>query len=79
MIHVWRLSEGGKDNLGVCCSEDGLVLGTTPLIERRDNRFVVRERHEIDGCWAVLIRLAHNRTDLTLLGSCQGWRRWRAR
>jgi len=48
MIHIWRLSEGGKDNLGLCCSEDGLVLGTTPLIERRDSRFVVRERHEIE-------------------------------
>jgi hypothetical protein len=24
-----------------------LVLGATPLIERRDSRFVVRERHEI--------------------------------
>ncbi|HTV29237.1 MAG TPA: hypothetical protein VMF32_15755 [Xanthobacteraceae bacterium] len=48
MIHIWRLSAGGKDNLGLCCSEDGLVLGTTPLIERRDSRFVVREQHEIE-------------------------------
>jgi hypothetical protein len=48
MIHIWRLSAGGKDNLGLCCSEDGLVLGATPLIERRDSRFVVRERHEIE-------------------------------
>ena len=48
MIHIWRLSAGGKDNLGLCCSEGGLVLGTTPLIERRDNRFMVRERHEIE-------------------------------
>lgn len=48
MIQIWRLSEGGKDNLGLCCSEDGLVLGATPLIERRDSRFVVRERHEIE-------------------------------
>ena len=48
MIQIWRLSERGKDNLGLCCSEDGLVLGTTPLIEQRDSRFVVRERHEIE-------------------------------
>jgi hypothetical protein len=48
MIHIWRLSEGGKDNLGLCCSEDGLVLGTTPLIERQDTRFVVRKQHEIE-------------------------------
>jgi hypothetical protein len=48
MHQVWRLSEYCDDNLGLCCSEDGLVLGTTPLIERRDSRFVVRERHEIE-------------------------------
>jgi len=48
MIQIWRLSERGKDNFGLCCSEDGLVLGTTPLIEQRDSRFVVRERHEIE-------------------------------
>jgi hypothetical protein len=43
MIHIWRQSEGGKDNLGLCFIEDGLVLGATPLIERRDSRFLVRE------------------------------------
>jgi hypothetical protein len=48
MIHIWRLSEGGKDNLGLCCSEDGLVLGTTPLTERQDTRFVVRKQREIE-------------------------------
>jgi hypothetical protein len=48
MIHrVWRLSEnGGDDNLGLACAEQGLVLGRTPLIERQDGRFVVRERNE---------------------------------
>jgi hypothetical protein len=34
-------------NLGLACTEDGLLLGRTPLIERRDGRFVVRERFEI--------------------------------
>jgi hypothetical protein len=50
MIHqVWRLSEhDGDDNLGLACTEHGLVLGRTPLIERRDGRFVVRERSEIE-------------------------------
>jgi hypothetical protein len=50
MIHrVWRLGEnGGDDNLGLACAEQGLVLGRTPLIERRDGRFVVRERNEIE-------------------------------
>src|ERR1700692_461124 len=40
--HVWRLSEGGDDNLGLAVTGDGLVLGRTPLIERRGGRFVVR-------------------------------------
>jgi len=46
--HVWRLSEGGENNLGLCCTKDGLVLGRTPLIERRNGRFIVRERGEIE-------------------------------
>jgi hypothetical protein len=49
MIHqVWRLSEYGDDNLGLACTEQGLVLGRTALIERRDGRFVVRERSELE-------------------------------
>ncbi len=46
---IWRLSENsGDDNLGLVCTEQGLVLGRTALIERRDGRFVVRERSEIE-------------------------------
>jgi hypothetical protein len=49
MIHqFWRLSEPGPDNLGLTCTDDSLLLGQTPLIERRDGRFVVREPNEID-------------------------------
>jgi hypothetical protein len=35
MIHrVWRLSENsGDDNLGLACTEQGLTLGRTLLIE----------------------------------------------
>jgi hypothetical protein len=51
---VWRLSENsGHDNLGLACTEQGLVFGRTLLIERRDARFVVRERGELEhllGC-----------------------------
>jgi len=36
MIHVWRLSEAGERNLGLARTKDGLVLGRTALIERRD-------------------------------------------
>jgi hypothetical protein len=45
---MWRLTEGGEDNLGLACTDDGLVLGRTPLIEQRDGRFVVREQREIE-------------------------------
>jgi hypothetical protein len=49
MIHqVWRLSEPGDGNLGLACSDEGLLLGRTPLIERRNGRFAVRERSEIE-------------------------------
>jgi hypothetical protein len=42
MIHqVWRLSENdSEDNLGLACTAHGLVLRRTPLIERRDGRFI---------------------------------------
>jgi len=44
---IWRLSEYAPDNLGLACTDDGLLLGRTPLIEQRGGRFVVRERPEI--------------------------------
>jgi len=47
MIHIWRLSQAGPDNLGLACTDEGLVLGRTSLIERRDGRYVVREQREI--------------------------------
>src|ERR1700722_4266975 len=50
MIHrIWRLSEtSDHNNLGLACTDQGLLLGRTPLIERRDGRFVVRDRDEIE-------------------------------
>ena len=45
---MWRLSEDTPDNLGLAFTDDGLLLGRTPLIERRDGRFVVREPSEIE-------------------------------
>jgi hypothetical protein len=55
---IWRLSENsGDDNLGLACTEQGLVLGRTPLIEWRDGRFVVRERSELE----CLFSLAYGR------------------
>ena len=43
----WRLSEDMPDNLGLACTDHGLLLGQTLLIERHDGRFVARDRHEI--------------------------------
>jgi hypothetical protein len=48
IYQIWRLSEAGPDNLGLACTNDGLLLGRTPLIERRDTQFVVRNRSEIE-------------------------------
>jgi len=44
---MWRLSEDTPDNLGRAFTDDGLLLGCTPLIERRNGCFVVREWFEI--------------------------------
>ena len=65
---IWRLSENsGDDNLGLACTEQGLMLGRTALIERRDGRFAVRERAEIER----LLSRAY-RKQLPVDGSCQG-------
>ena len=51
---IWRLSENtGDDNLDLACTEQGLVLGRTALIERRNASFVARARSELEhllGC-----------------------------
>jgi hypothetical protein len=46
--HMWHLSEASDDNLGLACSDDGLLIGRTPLIEKRDGHFVVREQRDIE-------------------------------
>jgi hypothetical protein len=35
MHQMWRLSEAEPQNLGLACTDDGLLLGRTSLIERR--------------------------------------------
>jgi len=45
---IWHLTEPGEDNLGLACTADGLILGRTPLIERRNESFNIRERSEIE-------------------------------
>jgi hypothetical protein len=86
MIHrIWRLSEtSDHNNLGLACTDQGLLLGRTPLIERRDERFVVRERSEIEwllshayGKGFVADRLMPGLTTVAaaLNANDQGWAR----
>ena len=60
IYRMWRLSEAGPENLGPAFTDDGMLLGRTPLVERRDDRFVVRERGDIER----LLRCAYERADL---------------
>lgn len=48
MHQVWRLNEYHEGNLGLACTEEGLVLGRTALIERQEAKFAARERTEIE-------------------------------
>jgi hypothetical protein len=48
VCHTWRLSEAGDDNLGIAFTDDGLLIGRTPLIEKRDGQFVVGHQHDIE-------------------------------
>jgi hypothetical protein len=48
MHKLWRLSEYCDDNLGLACTDKGLFLARTSLIERRGTKFAVRERIEIE-------------------------------
>jgi len=46
--HLWCLSAGGDRNLGLCCTEEGLFLGRTPLIERSGGAYVARPQADLD-------------------------------
>jgi hypothetical protein len=47
-VELSSLTAAGDGNLGLCCDKNGLSLGRTPLIERRDGRFVVRPRSDLE-------------------------------
>ena len=76
MIHkVWRLSEStDEDNLGLACTEHGLVLGRTLLIERRNASFVARERSDLEHLLGCAFR-----TNLNVDRLCRDLRRLRRR
>ena len=62
MIHrIWRLSEtSNHNNLGLACTDRGLLLGRTPLIELRGGRFVVRERDAIERLLSHAYRTSYS-------------------
>jgi hypothetical protein len=45
--HIWRLSKCGDQNLALACTEDGLFLGRTPLLERHGGG-LLRPRDDIE-------------------------------
>lgn len=47
-VELWSLDKAGGAALGLCCTEEGLFLGRTPLIEKRGRSFVVRPRGELE-------------------------------
>ncbi len=47
-VQLWRLSAAGDGNLGLCCNENGLLLGRTPLIERRAGYYILRPRSDLE-------------------------------
>jgi hypothetical protein len=44
---IWRLSDQRSD-LGLCCAEDGLFLGGTPLLEQQSNGFAARPQADLE-------------------------------
>ena len=47
--HLWTLSKGGPQSLGLSCDADGLFLGPTPLLQRSASRgFAPRPQAELE-------------------------------
>ena len=49
-VELWSLDEAGEAALGLCCTEEGLFLGRTPLIEKRGGKIC---RPSAEGVGAV--------------------------
>lgn len=45
---LWSPNKAGEPALGLCCTEEGLFLGRTLLIEKRGASFAVRPRGELE-------------------------------
>jgi hypothetical protein len=47
-VQLWKLSSGDDWGLGLSCTEDGLYLGGTALVERHEGSYAVRPRAELE-------------------------------
>jgi len=46
--HLWTLREAGENNLGLSCTNEGLAIGRTQLVERSDRGFAVRPQKDLE-------------------------------
>jgi hypothetical protein len=44
----WTLSADGRHGLGLCCDQEGLFLGRTPLLDKSDGGFVPRLQADLE-------------------------------
>jgi hypothetical protein len=47
-IRLCSLTTPGESNLGLCCTEDGLYFGRTPLMEHRAGCYTLRPRSDLE-------------------------------
>jgi hypothetical protein len=55
--HVWVLSKGGDQSLGLACTENGLFLGRTPLVERLGGVYALRPHGDLERLLARAYRV----------------------
>jgi hypothetical protein len=47
-VQLWKLSAGGDRSLGLSCTEEGLFLGRTALIERGTKGYLLRPQPDLE-------------------------------
>jgi hypothetical protein len=47
-VKLWKLSSGSDDSFGLSCTEEGLFLGRTALVERHGERYAARSQTELE-------------------------------
>src|SRR5579863_1966687 len=71
--HIWTLSKGGEESLGLSCTPDGLFLGRTSLLDCEDGRFVPRSQADLEKLtragFGIDVSLNHVMPGLTAVAS----------